>query len=166
MSLREWISQAVVRMGKKMNILYFLLNYFLLPEMNKLFLKEIMGSFLFLLLWNQLRWTVEWFSVHGPQLRLSITHALSPHVCQASGIYTAVNTVHLQTFAFWGEMMGLRQTEIYKAPKKKKDRRLYFSISQWKFVIIVNDCPSTNDVTEPYNHLYNRCVNTYKNWTG
>lgn len=78
-----------------------------------------MGSFLFLLLWNQLRQRVKWFSAHGPQLGHSIPHTLTPHMCQASGIHTAVNRVHLQTFAFWGKMMGLRQAEICKAPKKK-----------------------------------------------
>lgn len=52
-------------MGKKMNILYFFLNYLLLTEMNVLLFRRNCGSVLFLL--NHLRQTVKWFSVHGPQ---------------------------------------------------------------------------------------------------
>lgn len=48
-----------------MNILYFFLNYFLIPEMNVLLFKRNHGFILFLL--NHLRQTVKWFLAHGPQ---------------------------------------------------------------------------------------------------
>lgn len=54
-------------MGKKMNILYFFLNYFLLPEMNVLLFKRNRGFILFLFLSNKLRQTVKWFLGHRPQ---------------------------------------------------------------------------------------------------
>ena len=50
--------------------------------------------------------------------------------------------------------------------QEKERERIVFFISQWKCIIIVNYRPSTSNVTEAYNHLYNKCVCKCKNWTG
>lgn len=143
-------------MGKKMNILYFFLNYFLLPEMNVLLFKRNRGFILFLFLLNKLRQTVKWFLGHRPQFlgyNLEIQfHIHGDFICARYQAY--INEQNpLIDFSFLGKTVAKTGRDIQITQEKTGEN--CFSISRWKFVIIVTDHLSTNDVIESFNDLYN-----------
>lgn len=102
-----------------------------------------------------------WTTISRLQLRNSVPHTPRP-LWHFDSLKRARHQAYSSEQNTSTDFCFLWENDGYDRQPPKKDRRdLRFSISQRKFVIVVNDRPSLMP-RESYNHLYSRCVYQWK----